>query len=236
MLNVLRQTARYSVLLNNSVRLSNDSLPKVHSLIGNSSPSSLVIRRFNSHSTMPKALLIVADGTEEMEAVITADVLRRGKVSTTVAGLNSASAVKCNCGVKIVPDMSLEEAAKGEYDAVILPGGLAGSEAFCASSKVGELLKKQEAAGKYCAAICAAPMAFKEHGIGSGKTLTSYPAMKEKFHGTSYKYVEDKAVVVDGKLVTSRGPGTAFAFGLKLVELLVDKKTSDEIKAAMLVN
>lgn len=170
------------------------------------------------------------------QKVITADVLRRGKVATTVAGLNSADPVKCSCGVKLVPDMSLDEAIKSEYDAIVLPGGLGGSEAFCASTKVGELLKKQEKAGKFCAAICAAPTAFKKHGIGEGKTLTSYPSMAEKFKGTSYKYVEDQSVVVDGKLVTSRGPGTAFAFGLKLVELLVDKKTSDEIKAGMLVN
>ena len=167
--------------------------------------------------------------------VITADVLRRGKVATTVAGLNSSDAVKCSCGMKLLPDMSLDEALKSDYDAVVLPGGLGGSEAFCASSKVGELLKKQEAAGKYCAAICAAPTALKEHGIGVGKTITSYPSMAEKFKGTNYKYTEDQQVVVDGKLVTSRGPGTAFAFGLKLVELLVDKKTSDEIKAGMLV-
>lgn len=131
--------------------------------------------------------------------------------------------------------MSLDEAMKQEYDMVVLPGGLGGSEAFCASSKVGELLKKQEAAGKYCAAICAAPTAFKQHGIGQGKAITSYPGMADKFKGTNYKYMDDQPVVVDGKLVTSRGPGTSFAFGLKLVELLVDKKTSDEIKAAMLV-
>lgn len=97
------------------------------------------------------------------------------------------------------------------------------------------MLKKQEASGKICAAICAAPTAFKQHGIGAGKRLTSYPSTAENFKGTSYKYVEDQSVVVDGKLVTSRGPGTAFEFGLKLVELLVDKKTSDEIKAGMLV-
>lgn len=103
------------------------------------------------------------------------------------------------------------------------------------SPKVGELLKKYEASGKYCAAICAAPTAFKQHGIGLGKSLTSYPGMAEKFKGTSYKYVDSEPVVVDGKLVTSRGPGTAYAFGLKLVELLVDKKTSDGIKSAMLV-
>lgn len=73
------------------------------------------------------------------------------------------------------------------------------------------------------------------HGIGKGKSITSYPSMAERFRGSDYKYVSDQAVVVDGKLVTSRGPGTAFAFGLKLVELLESPNTSEEIKKAMLV-
>lgn len=230
MLNAFRQATRYSVGSLSSVKNSKSLLQPGYNPISNSSQR-LFVRNLN----MARALVIVADGTEEMEAVITTDILRRGKVSTTVAGLNSAEAVKCGCGVKLLPDVSLDEALKHEYDAVILPGGLAGSEAFCASLKVGQLLKKQEAAGKYCAAICAAPTAFKAHGIGLGKTLTSYPSMADKFKGTNYKYIEDHKVVVDGKLVTSRGPGTAFDFGLKLVELLVDKKTSDEIKAGMLV-
>lgn len=208
----------------------------MHNILKYSSNLTKNFIRLSSTNTMARALVIVADGTEEMEAVITADVLRRGKVATTVAGLKSADAVKCSCGVKLVPDISLEEASKQEYDAIVLPGGLEGSEAFCASSKVGEMLKKQEAAGKYCAAICAAPTAFKTHGIGLGKSITSYPSKASDFKGANYKYVDNQTVVVDGKLVTSRGPGTAFAFGLKLVELLVDKKTSDEIKAGMLVN
>lgn len=230
MLNLFRQVTRYSLGPVSSVKNSNALIqPGYNSISGSLSLSST--RNIN----MAKALVIIADGTEEMEAVITADVLRRGKVATTVAGLNSAEAIKASCGFKLLPDVSLDEALKHEYDAIVLPGGLAGSEAFCASSKVGELLKKQEAAGKYCAAICAAPTAFKEHGIGVGKSITSYPSMAEKFKGTNYKYVEDQKVVVDGKLVTSRGPGTAFDFGLKLVELLVDKKTMEEIKAGMLV-
>lgn len=231
MLNIFKQATRYSTGTLSSFKNSKSLVqPGYKYSISNSIPISFV-RSIN----MAKALVIIADGTEEMEAVITTDVLRRGKVATTVAGLNSAEAVKCSCGFKLLPDVSLDEAMKHEYDAVILPGGLGGSEAFCASSKVGQLLKKQEAAGKYCAAICAAPTAFKKHGIGAGKTITSYPSMADQFKGTDYKYTEDQKVVVDGKLVTSRGPGTAFDFGLKLVELLVDKKTSEEIKAGMLV-
>lgn len=234
MFNLLRQSPKLLVKCTEFVP--NSNINSTHLLKNLLSPSKTHLVRFSSSEfRMAKALVIVADGTEEMEAVITADVLRRGKVATTIAGLEGVNAVKCSCGTKIVPDVSLDEAVKNEYDAVILPGGLEGSNAFGASAKVGELLKKQEAAGKYCAAICAAPTAFKKHGIGAGKTVTSYPSMADQFKGTDYKYTEDQEVVVDGKLVTSRGPGTAFAFGLKLVELLVDKKTSDEIKAGMLV-
>lgn len=88
-----------------------------------------------SNNKMPSALLLVANGSEEMEAVITADVLRRGKINLTVAGLNSSDPVKCSQGVTIVPDTSFDEALKQDYDVVILPGGLAGSEAFCAVSR-----------------------------------------------------------------------------------------------------
>lgn len=226
--------------IRNITKFSSNSIRNTNTLLNLPTKSTVNLNYRLVHlpnNKMANALVIIAEGSEEMEAVITSDVLRRGKINTTIAGLKSADPVKCSCGVIIKPDMSLEEAAKHayKYDAIVLPGGLAGSEAFCSSSLVGELLKKQEAAGKICAAICAAPTAFKQHGIGAGKSLTSYPGMAEKFKGTDYKYKDDQDVVVDGKLVTSRGPGTSFVFGLKLVELLVDKKTSDEIKAAMLV-
>ena len=86
--------------------------------------------------------------------------------------------------------------------------------------------------GKILAAVCAAPTAFQSHDIGKGKSVTSYPAFKEKLEG-DYKYSEDR-VVVDGNLVTSRGPGTCFEFGFKLAELLVDKEMADQLKSQTL--
>lgn len=97
----------------------------------------------------------------------------------TVAGLNGVEPVKCSRDIVIVPDKSLDQAISGgTYDAVVLPGGLGGSNAMGESKAVGELLRTQESAGRIIAAICAAPTALAKHGIATGKSVTSYPSMK----------------------------------------------------------
>merc|ERR1719233_1662000 len=181
----------------------------------------------------PRALVLLATGAEEMETVITVDVLRRGGV-VVVAGIDGANTVTCSRNVKIAPDSGLAECG-GQYDCVVLPGGGPGAAALGASKEVGQLLAEQDSAGRIIGAICAAPTALLSHKIGLGKNITSYPApaFKEKLAGP-YNYKEDK-VVVDGNLVTSRGPGTSFDFGLELVKLLVGEEKMKEIASAMLV-
>uniref|UniRef100_A0A131Z259 Protein DJ-1 n=1 Tax=Rhipicephalus appendiculatus TaxID=34631 RepID=A0A131Z259_RHIAP len=182
-----------------------------------------------------KALLILAEGAEEMEAIITADVLRRAGVDVTIAGLTGASPVKCSRDVVVVPDKSLDEAAsQSPYDVIVLPGGLKGAESLAASPAVGKLLKEQEKCGRLIAAICAAPIALKSHGIGLGKRVTSHPSKKEDICKGDYKYSEDR-VVVDGQLITSRGPGTAFEFALAIVEKLENKQAAEKLVPPMLV-
>jgi protein DJ-1 len=95
-------------------------------------------------------------------------------------------------------------------------------------------LSHHEKAGKIVAAICAAPIAFVSHGIGVGGTLTSYPSFKDKIVGGGYTYSEDK-VSVWKNVVTSRGPGTAFDFALKLVELLTTLEKADEVRKGLLL-
>ena len=113
-----------------------------------------------------RALVILAPGAEEMETVISTDVLRRGKINVTLAGLDSADPVECSRKVRIVPDMSLDEAAqKGPYDVVVLPGGLGGAKRLAESDKVKQVLQAQEGAGGFVAAVCAAPSALLSHGI-----------------------------------------------------------------------
>ncbi|CAD6243836.1 GSCOCG00013164001-RA-CDS [Cotesia congregata] len=193
------------------------------------------------------AILLMADGAEEMEAVITADVLRRAGIDVTIASITGNDCIKCSRDVKICADTQLDAVKNNSFDAVILPGGLGGSKAL-ASVKVGELLKKQESEGRVIAAICAAPTALKAHGIAPGKQVTSYPAMKDQLVNY-YKYLEDIVVtdvinfissilfviiVSAGNIITSRGPATAYAFGLAIVEKLLNKEAALPVAKGML--
>ncbi|XP_045600302.1 Parkinson disease protein 7 homolog [Procambarus clarkii] len=183
------------------------------------------------------ALVILAEGAEEMEAVIAIDTLRRGGVTVTVAGLNGGGPVQCSRDVVIHPDVALDDAiSKGPYDAIVLPGGLKGSESLGQSSEVKSILTEQEKAGRVIGAICAAPaVSLTAHGIGEGKSVTCYPSLKASLlKSGKYTYLE-KRVVVDGNLITSQGPGTAFEFGLALVEKLVDAERKTTVAKGMLL-
>ena len=117
-----------------------------------------------------RALVILSPGAEEMETVISVDVLRRAKISVTLAGIDSSAPVTCSRDIRILPDVSLDEAStQGPYDVVILPGGLGGSKRLAESQKVKEVLAAQEKAGQLVAAVCAAPSALLAHGIATVK-------------------------------------------------------------------
>lgn len=128
------------------------------------------------------------------------------KFKLTIASVD-AQTVHCSRGLNIVADTLVDEVIMKDFDIVILPGGLPGSETFASDKRVGDILKRQEARSSWIAAICAAPIALKAHQVCGGYRLTSYPAKACEFGPESgYKYEEDK-VVVDRKLITSRGPG-----------------------------
>ena len=184
-------------------------------------------------------LVVLASGAEEMETVISVDVLRRAGLTVRVAGLSGDQTVTCSRDVQISPDTSLASLSSqpggGQYDCVLLPGGGPGAAALCASPEVGTLLRQQDEAGRMIAAICAAPTALASHQVGLGRALTSYPApaFREKLSG-SYQYREED-VVVDGNIVTSRGPGTTFKFALEIVKILLGEEKMKEVAGAMLV-
>ncbi|XP_033226305.1 protein dj-1beta-like [Belonocnema kinseyi] len=179
------------------------------------------------------AILVVAEGSEEMETVITSDILRRAGVLVTIACIGNDSFIKCAHGVKLGTDANLANAVQGtSYDAVVLPGG-PGWKNLAASAEVGSLLKDQESRNGVIAAICAAPVVLKSHGIALGKEVTSVPLHKDKLT-SDYKYVEGQQVVTDGNLITSRGPATTFAFGLTIAEKLVGKEAALKVAAATL--
>ncbi|KAH9835268.1 DJ-1 [Rhodofomes roseus] len=191
---------------------------------------------------MPSALILIADGTEEMEFTITYDTLVRAGVSCTSAYVAAADAASQNktsppCatgsrGINILPDQqfSPQAAAAANYDLLVIPGGAKGAETIATNSPVQHLVREYLKENKYVGMICAGSMAAKTAGLPK-QPLTSHPSVKAQLEG-DFEYSEEP-VVVSGKLVTSRGPGTAFPFALTLVELLCGKEKRGEVAGPM---
>ncbi len=181
-----------------------------------------------------KALVILAPGAEEMETVIPVDVLRRAGIRVTLAGLEGSGPVKCSRGIVLVPDEGLEEAkGKGPYDLVVLPGGAGGADALAGSPLVRDILSEQDREGRLLGAICAGPKALEAAGVIRGRAFTCHPAVREDLQGAGGW--TSRPVVREGNLVTSQGPGTAFAFALGLVEALLGKEAAEKVAGPMLV-
>ena len=179
---------------------------------------------------MAKVLVPIAQGCEELEAVTIIDLLRRAGIEVIAAGLESGP-VTASRGVVLMPDMTLDEALSQEYDMVVLPGGGPGSDRLDADVRIRELLVRMANSEKFTAAICAAPKVLHNAGLLKDRQATCYPGV---LNNTDIPGLDtDQAVVQDGKLVTSRGPGTAMDFALTLIEILVDKKTRDEVEAGL---
>ncbi|MDR2220945.1 MAG: DJ-1/PfpI family protein [Methylobacillus sp.] len=177
---------------------------------------------------MAKVLMPLAQGCEELEAVTVADILRRAGIAVIIAGLETG-AVRASRGTVLMPDNTLDAVLADDFDMMVLPGGMPGSEHLKNDARVIALLKSMASAGKYVAAICAAPMALHAANLLQGKRATSFPGVLDRLPG-DHVYLNEK-VVTDGKIVTSRGPGTALDFALTLVELLVGKPKRDAVEA-----
>ncbi|CAL8090729.1 unnamed protein product [Calicophoron daubneyi] len=187
---------------------------------------------YRSAASNKSVIVVAANGYEEIELVTVVDILRRAGAIVHIASLKEAHRIVAGSQhVKIRADRILLP-DEFVYNAIVLPGGWAGSHNMAVSAKLGKLLKHYEIKGKYIGAICAAPLALKAHKIFSGKNLTSYPHVKAELQ-TDYNYL-DKSVVVDGNLITSRGPGTAAEFAFTLVELLFGEKVAQDLKRGML--
>ncbi len=180
-----------------------------------------------------RVLVPIGTGSEEMEAVITIDVLRRAGAEVIVASVEPALEVNCSRGVKIVADKLIDDVVTEHFDLIALPGGMPGAERLRDSEALMGLLDKQAAAGKAHAAICATPaVALEPAGFLKGKKATAHPAFVDKL---SDKTESERRVVADGVLTTSRGPGTAFEFALALVKQLYGEGKMEEIAGPMVM-
>ena len=178
---------------------------------------------------MPRVLVPLADGCEEIEAVTIIDLLRRAKIDVVVAGLQPGI-IRASRGTLLVPDCTLDVALQDSYDMVALPGGMPGMTHLKEDSRIISLLAKMAQQGKFTCAICASPAVLAKAGLLHGKAATSYPGFLDPA-ALPDTTIKDDAVVVDGKVITSRGPGTAMDFALELIKHLVGRAKRDEVEA-----
>ncbi len=184
-------------------------------------------------SSNKTALVPLAPGFEEIEAITIIDVLRRAGIATTTASLSRTLQVAGSHEIPIIADALFETAAAGPLpDAVVLPGGMPGSRHLADHPPLRELLRKTAAAGGLVAAVCAAPIALHAAGLLAGRRVTAYPTVRADLAGAVYT---GNRVETDGNIITGLGPGAAAEFALKIVERLAAPETALELAERMVV-
>ena len=180
---------------------------------------------------MARVLVPLAQGCEELEAVTITDLLTRAGVDVVTASLDGKP-VTASRGMVLVADTSLSEVLEQSFDMVVLPGGLPGADHLNADPRIHQIIGKMNTQNKFIAAICAAPRVLATAGLLDNKKATSFPGSLDGFETNNMSY-QETAVVVDGNIITSRGPGTAMDFALTLIEQLLGKAKRDEVEAPL---
>jgi 4-methyl-5(b-hydroxyethyl)-thiazole monophosphate biosynthesis len=180
---------------------------------------------------MAKVYVFLADGFEDVEALIPIDVLRRGGVEVVTISTTLFPMVESAHGVNIEADLQFDQADYSDADLLMLPGGMPGASNLFAHEGVREALMAQFKAGKKIAAICASPaVVLAPLGILDGKKATCYPGFESALEKATYT---GDLVTVDGNITTGEGPAAAFPYAYELLSQLVDKATSDQIAEGM---
>ena len=181
---------------------------------------------------MSKILLPLAMGFEEIEAITIIDVCRRAGIDVVVAGVGTTTVVGAHC-ISIVTDCLIDTIKVDELDMVVLPGGWGGTEVLAENLKVQAILKQMKKDDKHIGAICAAPYALNQAGVLS-EEFTCYPSVENKIHLEGYR--PDRSTIVEGKVITSQGVGTAIEFALELVRILEGESVYQKLKDSLLVD
>lgn len=177
---------------------------------------------------MPSVLVILADGFEEIEALAPVDLMRRAEITVTVASLSENRHATGRSGITVHADAALSAVPGQDFDLLFLPGG-AGVKNLRADPRVRELVLRQHVAGRWLAAICAAPTVLHDCGLLAGKRYTAHFSVA----GELPAILAAERIVTDGKITTSLGAGTAVEFGLHLVALLTSPGKAAEISKAI---
>ncbi len=181
---------------------------------------------------MAKILLPLAKGFEEVEAISLIDVMRRGGITVVTTHIESENLVLGANGITVQADVSIENINTDDFDMMVLPGGWDGTYALAENQKVQSLLREFKNRDKLVGAICAAPYALKTAGV-LGNNYTCYPSVEDEIKQEGYR--SDKMVVIDGNVMTSRGPGTALCFGLEIVKRVMGEENYKAVKEGMLL-
>ncbi|MCL2443071.1 MAG: DJ-1/PfpI family protein [Treponema sp.] len=183
-----------------------------------------------------KAIVLLADGFEDVEAVTPVDYLRRAGIEVTTVSISASLIVTSRWGeIKLTANKLLAEVIgqSGNWDAVIIPGGLPGAANLAASAETSVLIKEIASSGKLICAICASPViVLAPLGLITRKKYTCYPGLEEK---TKEGQRLTDRVVIDGNILTSQGAGTAGEFSIAIIEKLLGKETANKIKETVLL-
>ncbi len=181
---------------------------------------------------MKRALVFVANGSEEVEAVTPIDYLRRAGIEVTAAGIGERDVVGSR-GLRMTADLAVYD-VEGEFDCVVVPEGGEGSKAIARDEAACGIIRSHFSAGKLVAAICAAPVVVlgKACGLLSGRSFTCYPGLEKDDCGGRF---QDARVVADGNLVTARAAGCAGEFSHAIIKALLGRDAADKVAAEVLL-
>lgn len=178
-----------------------------------------------------KALLHLAPGFEEIEAVTTIDILRRANIDTQVVSIMDCLQVTGAHGIEIRADISFVRADYENADILILPGGLPGSHNLAEHKGLAEKIQAQYDQGKWLAAICAAPLVYGRMGLLEGEEAICYPSFEPELKGA---IISDDIVAVSGKFITAKGPGVTMEFALEIVKQLKGEDSANQIAQGLI--
>ena len=181
---------------------------------------------------MSKAVLFFADGTEECEALLVADLLRRARVEVIIASAMGRRALVSSHGIHLNADALAEDVDYSDVDMVILPGGIPGTPNLAENKTVTDTCVSFARAGRKVAAICAAPTALAAFGVLNGKKATVYPGMDADLTAAGASYT-GLPLTIDGSIVTGEALGAAIPFALALARILAGADAANRVKSAI---
>ncbi len=180
---------------------------------------------------MPKIIVPISNGFEEIEAINVIDICRRANIEVKIAAVEELLTVGAH-NIKIQADCKIEDINSDDFDMIVLPGGLPNAFTLAENNKVQSLLKEFKEKKKKIAAICAAPYALHKADV-LNKNFTCYPSFEEKIRLNGYH--NNDSIVIDNDVITSRGPATAMVFALEIVNILCGEETYNQVKNGLLL-